>query len=287
MSRTLSTVIVYYRARDALLRCLTALEEDAAGLDVETTVIDNHSQDGISEALRIAFPHVRVQANLANLGFARAVNQGLAAARGEYVLILNPDCVLERGALRVLLSHMTNHPEAGVIGPMLMNPGGSLEYSARSFPSFATFLFNRYSLLTRLFPNNRFSRRYLLSDWDHASVLDVDWLSGACLLARRVAIDHVGPMDEAFFMFNEDVDWCRRMKQAGWRVTYVPQARAIHQVGASRHRIPARLIVERHRGMIHYFHKHHAPGRLVAWCADGLIYLRAGLMIAANALKPR
>ena len=287
MSRTLSTVIVYYKARDALLQCLTAFEEDAAGLDVETLVIDNDSRDAIADKLRIAFPHVRLQTNLDNVGFARGVNQGIANTRGEFVLIINPDCILERGALRTLLGHMKDHPEAGVVGPMLMNPDGSLEYSARSFPSLATFLFNRYSLLTRVFPHNRFSRRYLLSDWDHASVLDVDWLSGACLLARRLAIGHVGPMDEAFFMFNEDVDWCRRMKQGGWKVTYVPQARAVHQVGASRQRVPVRLIVERHRGMIYYFRKHHAPGRLMSWLADAAIYLRAGVMIAANALKLR
>ena len=198
----LSTIIVTYKARDTLLRCLAALEEDSAGIAAETAVVDNDSRDAVGEAVRDAFPRVRLIANPRNVGFARAVNQWIAATTGEFVLILNPDCLLERGAIGILRKHLEDHPRTGVVGPMLLNGDGSLEYSARSFPDPLTFLFNRYSLLTRLFPNNRFSRRYLLSDWDHASERDVDWLSGACLMVRRAAIDQVGPMDEAFFLFN-------------------------------------------------------------------------------------
>jgi GT2 family glycosyltransferase len=126
-----------------------------------------------------------------------------------------------------------------------------------------------------------------MSDWDHASVRDVDWVSGACMLARREAIAQVGGLDEAYFMFNEDVDWCRRLGQAGWTVTYVPSAEVVHRVGASRRRVSARVIVERHRGMIHYFHKHHPRGRVVTALADAMIMARAGVMVAANALRPR
>ncbi|HEY3216963.1 MAG TPA: glycosyltransferase family 2 protein [Candidatus Eisenbacteria bacterium] len=283
----LSTIIVTYQARGVVLRCLAALADESAGIETETVVVDNDSRDGVQEALRSAFPEVRLIANPRNLGFARAVNQGIAATTGELVLVLNPDCILERGSIDTLRRHLEAHPKTGVVGPMLVNGDGSIEYSARSFPDSLTFLFNRYSLLTRLFPNNRFSRRYLLSDWDHASARDVDWLSGACLLVRRNAIDRVGAMDEAFFLFNEDVDWCRRMKLAGWAVTYVPAARAVHLIGASKHRLPARVILERHRGMAHYLHKHHPPPLVLGWIADGLIYLRAGLMIVANAFKAR
>jgi hypothetical protein len=185
------------------------------------------------------------------------------------------------------MGYLRGHPRTAVAGPMIRDGDGTLQYSARAFPDHLTFLFNRYSLLTRLFPRNRFSRRYLLSDWDHASVRDVDWLSGACLMVRREAIQEVGGMDEAFFMFNEDVDWCRRMKLAGWAVTYVPQARCVHHVGASRSKVAPRVIVERHRGMIHYFHKHHPANPVVTFCADALILMRAGLMLTANALRPR
>ena len=283
----LSAVIVSYRSRDDLLDCLQSLEADAAGLEAETLVIDNDSRDGTGAAVAGRFPAARVIENGENAGFARAVNQAIAATHGAYVLILNPDCIVRPGALRALIGQLAGQPRCAIAAPRLLNPDGSLEYSARSFPGAIAFLFNRYSLLTRLFPRNRWSRRYLMSDWDHASVRDVDWVSGACMLVRREAIEQVGGLDEAYFMFNEDVDWCRRMGQSGWTVTYVPSAEVVHRVGASRRRVSTRVIVERHRGMIHYFHKHHPRGRVVTALADALILARAGVMVAANALRPR
>jgi GT2 family glycosyltransferase len=281
----LSTIIVNYRSRRALLDCLGSLQMDAAGFEHEIVVVDNDPSDGTLEVLAERFPKVRGIANAENVGFARAVNQGIAATTGEFVMTLNPDCFIERGSLAALAGYLRAHPRAGVVGPRMIGRDGRLQYSARSFPDHLTFLFNRYSLLSLLFPRNRWTRRYLLSDWDHASVRSVDWLSGACLMVRRSAIEQVGPMDEAYFMFNEDVDWCRRMKQAGWDVVYVPDALVHHDIGASRKRVAARVIVERHRGMIHYFHKHHPANPLVTLIADGLIMLRAGLMLTANAFR--
>jgi hypothetical protein len=283
----LSVVLVYYKTRDHLLDCLDALRADFGALSAEVVVIDNDSRDGIAAVLRERFGDVRLFTNDDNLGYARAVNQGVAATTGEFVLVMNPDCTVRAGALAALVSHLRAHPRTGIAGPRILNPDGSLEYSARSFPDHLTFLFNRYSLLTRLFPRNPFSRRYMLTDWDHASVREVDWLSGACLMVRREAIQDVGGMDEAFFMFNEDVDWCRRMRQRRWAVTYVPDAIAVHHIGASRGRVAPRVIYGRHLGMIHYFHKHHPANPVVTALADGLILLRAGVMIVANALKFR
>ena len=283
----LSTVIVHYRSLDALMSGLATLPDACPGLASEAVVVDNDPREGARAALAQWFPKVRIIENAENVGYARAVNQGLAATSGEFVLIMNPDCALRAGAVRRLADYLRAHPRAGIAAPRILNPDGSLEYSARSFPDHFTFLFNRYSLLTRLFPGNRWSRRYLLSDWDHATVRDVDWASGACLLARREAIEKVGGMDEAFFMFNEDVDWCRRMTLAGWRVAYVPDAVCVHRIGASRRRTASRVILERHRGMIHYFHKHHPIAPPLSWLADALILTRAWLMIAANALKSR
>jgi N-acetylglucosaminyl-diphospho-decaprenol L-rhamnosyltransferase len=283
----LSTVIVSYRSREPLRQCLAALAADTAGLAHETVVVDNDPADGTLAVIAAEFPQVRGIPNAENVGFARAVNQGIAATSGEFVLVMNPDCVLERGALAALLGYLRAHPGTGVAGPKILDGDGTLQFSARSFPDHLTFLFNRYSLLTRLFPDNPFSRRYLLTDWDHASVREVDWLSGACMVVRRAAIDRVGALDEAFFMFNEDVDWCRRMKNAGWAVTYVPRARVVHFIGASRKKVAPKVIVERHRGMIHYFHKHHPANPVVTFLADTLILLRAGLMLTANALRPR
>ncbi len=285
----LSLILVSYKSRDVLLECLRGACADAAasGIAFETVVVDNDSGDGTVEAVPAEFPGVRVIANRTNAGYAVAVNQGLAATSAPFALVMNPDCTVRPGALAALLRHAAGRPRVALAGPRILNPDGSVEFSARSFPGPFTFLFNRYSLLTRWFPRNRWSRRYLLSDWDHASAREVDWISGACMLARREAVRQVGGMDEAYFMFNEDVDWCRRMKQAGWAVGYEPAAEVVHHVGASRSRVAPRVIWGRHLGMIHYFHKHHPVGPLLSWPADALILLRAVLLLAANALRPR
>lgn len=283
----LSIVAVSYRSKTVLIECLASLEVDGGGIKRETFVVDNEPTDRTLEAVTRAFPQARGVANTENVGFARAVNQGIAATTGEFVLIINPDCFVERGTLAGLMGYLRTHPRTGVVGPRMVGREGKLQYSARGFPDHLTFLFNRYSLLSRLFPRNRHTRRYLLSDWDHASVRSVDWLSGACLMVRRAAIDEVGPMDEAYFMFNEDVDWCRRMKQAGWDVVFVPEGVVRHDIGASRRKVAPKVILERHRGMIHYFHKHHPTHPLLAFLTDTVIRLRAGLMLITNAMRPR
>uniref|UniRef100_A0A832I361 Glycosyltransferase family 2 protein n=1 Tax=Eiseniibacteriota bacterium TaxID=2212470 RepID=A0A832I361_UNCEI len=283
----LSVVLVHYKSPEALFTCLDTLAPELAGRAAEVLVVDNDSRDGTPARLAAERPAVRVIANAENVGYARAVNQGLAATSGEFVLVMNPDCEVRPGAIAALLARLRAHPRAAIAGPRIENPDGSLEYSARAFPDHLTFLFNRYSLLTRLFPRNRWSRRYLMTDWDHASPRAVDWLSGACLLVRRAAAAQVGGMDEAFFMFNEDVDWCRRMVLAGFENHYVPDAVVVHHIGASRGRVAPRVIVSRHRGMIHYFRKHHPAHPLVEALAAGFIWLRAGLMLAHNALRPR
>jgi len=283
----LATVIVHYRSPGPMLDCLRSLDRATAGLAAETVVVDNDSRDDTPERIAREFPAVQVIRNRENAGYARAVNQGIAATTAPFVLVMNPDCELHPDAARALLGHLRARPDVAIAGPKILNPDGTLEYSARAFPDHLTFLFNRYSLLTRLFPGNRFSRRYLLTDWDHASVRDVDWLSGACMLARREAIARVGGMDERFFMFNEDVDWCRRMQLAGWKVTYVPEAIVVHHIGASRRKVAARVIVARHLGMIHYFHKHHPTHPVLSAAADLAILLRAGVMVTANALRLR
>jgi len=283
----LSVVTVNYRSLDPLFECLASVPAAAPGLTVETVVVDNEVGSGARAALAARFQDVRVIENTDNVGYARAVNQGIRATTGEFVLVLNPDCELHAGSVRTLIDHMRTHPQTAIAGPRILNPDGTLEFSARTFPNQMTFLFNRYSLFTRLFPGNPYSRRYLMSDWGHDSVRSVDWLAGACLMVRRAAIDRVGPMDEAFFMFNEDVDWCRRMHLAGFGVVFVPDAVIVHRVGASRKKVAARVIYERHRGMIHYFHKHHPIHPLLALIADALIMTRAGLMLVENTLRPR
>ncbi len=282
----LSVVVVTYHSRDHILDCVRSLDAARGSRVMECLVVDNDSRDGIAELLAERAPHVRVLHSGENAGYARAVNRGLRESSGRFAFVLNPDCVVHPGAFDALDAWMSEHPRCAIAAPQLLNSDGSIEWSARSFPTHLTFLFNRYSLLTRLFPGNPWSRKYLLSDWDHTSSRSVDWVSGAAMYVRREAIARVGGMDEAYFMFNEDVDWCRQMKAAGWSVDYVPAAQVTHHIGASKGRTSDRVILERHRGMIHYFRKHHPAPAPLDWLAATFIMLRARLMLAANALKP-
>jgi len=145
--------------------------------------------------------------------------------------VTNPDCVWAPGAMRTLLAWLGGHSRCAIAAPRILNPDGTLEYSARAYPDSFTFLFNRYSLLTRMWPAIRGPVVTCSPTGTHATPRSVDWVSGAAMLARREAIAAVGGMDEAFFMFNEDVDWCRRMNLAGWTVDYVPEASVVHHIG--------------------------------------------------------
>ena len=280
-----SVIVVYYRSPAAMRTCLAALPAALAGRAAEVSGVDNASGDGLADEIRRTHPGVRLLANAENVGFARGVNRGLAEARGRCLLLLNPDTRLEPGAVERLAAWLDAHPGTGAVGPRIVDPDGSLQLSCRRFPTHWTGFFNRYSLLTRLFPGNPWSRAYLMLDFDHASTRTVDWISGACLMTRRDVVDRVGPMDEAFFLFNEDVDWCRRMHDAGYDVVYLPAAVCMHEVGASRGAIPAWLIWRRHQGMSHYFRKHH-PGPW-PWMAltDLGIFARAVLQIALQPLR--
>jgi GT2 family glycosyltransferase len=281
----LSILVVSYRSLEPLRHSLPTLAAASSGLTFETIVVDNASGDGTSDALRREFPEVRVIDHPKNVGFSGGVNRGMQEARGRCFALLNPDAIPHPGALTTLVRFLDAHPDVGMVGPKILDPDGSIQFSCRRYPSHWTALFNRYSLPTRLFPNNPWTRHYLMLDFDHASVRDVDWLAGACLVTTRAAVERVGPMDEEFFLFNEDVDWCRRTHDAGLRVVYVPDAVAHHAVGASRKVQPAWLIWKRHLGMRHYAHKHRTTPWPLMWLTDLGIFVRAGFQIAANPIR--
>jgi GT2 family glycosyltransferase len=278
----LSVVVVTYFSRPHIAECLRALECAKGDLAMEVLVVDNASADGTLDEVRAVAPWARIIETGDNLGYAKAVNIGIRASSGEFVLVLNPDCNVGEDALRVLHAWMRAHPRCGIAGPLIRNPDGSLEMSARSFPGPATFLFNRYSLPTLLWPGNPWSRAYLLSDWDHSSDRTVDWVCGACMYVRRAAIDKSGGMDETYFMFNEDVDWCHAIGNEGWSVDFVAAAHVMHAIGASRKRVAPRVIVERHRGMVHYFRKYHRPNPLLLAIVRIAVAVRARLMLIQN-----
>ena len=279
-----SVIIVNYRTETQLGECLASLQRSLDGAALEVIVVDN------SASLRGAdfparFPWARFVENRSNLGFARASNQGLRLARGRHLLLLNPDTVVPTGAVGTLIRYLDEHSDVGAVGPRLLNRDGTLQYSCRRFPGWHTIFFGRYSILTRLLPRNAVSRSYLYLDWDHQSVAEVDWLTGACLMVRREVVESVGLLDEEYFLFVEDMDWCRRIRDAGLKIVYVPDATLMHHVGASRGPAPPRVVWARHRGMFRYVRKHFgAPRPLEALVGLGLL-LKAGIEITLNAVS--
>lgn len=254
----LSVIVVNYNGEGLLRDCLQSLRAAAPAHRLQVIVVDNASADGSVAMARREFPEALVLANSENLGFTKANNQGIERATGRHVMLLNNDTVVRPGAFDVAIRLMDRHPRIGAAGLRLLNADGSLQYSCRRFPSFAQALFNRYSLLTRLFPNNRFSRAYLMKDVGHRRMQDVDWVSGACLMIRREVLDQIGGLDERFFMYSEDVDFCYRVWQAGYRVTYLPQARVVHLIGQSSRRKKLMTIRERHLSMYRFYKKHYS-----------------------------
>ncbi|MCX6741309.1 MAG: glycosyltransferase family 2 protein [Candidatus Parcubacteria bacterium] len=168
---------------------------------------------------------VKIILNNRNLGFARAVNQGITASQGQYVLILNPDIIVLPGSIEGLYQFMQEHQRCAVAGPQLLNPDKGIQDSAFRFPRWYTPLLRR-TLLGRL--GEKHLASYLMKDWDHQSTREVDWLLGAALMVQGSAIKQVGPMDERFFLYFEDVEWCRRFRRANWQVYYVAQAQMYH-----------------------------------------------------------
>jgi hypothetical protein len=272
---TLSVVIVAHDSRPHLAGCLRAVYAQTDAPPLEVVVVDNASTDGGCVAVRREFPQVRVVASPRNLGFAAGVNLGVRHVTGDAILLLNPDALLEAGALRRLAAFLRATPDVGLVAPKLVDPTGALQLSCRRFPGRWTALGHRDALLTRLLPKNPLARRYLLTDWDHASPRAVDWVSGACALVRHAAFQQVGGLDEGFFLFAEDVDLCKRLWAAGWKVYYLPEAVAVHRIGISARRDSARLILARHRSMLRYHHKHFRAWTPLGVATDTAILARA------------
>ncbi|MFH1220520.1 MAG: glycosyltransferase [Candidatus Eisenbacteria bacterium] len=218
-----SIIIVSYNTRDFLSTCLRALRERTHDVSYEVIVIDNASADGSAEMIEREFPEVTLVKNAVNHGYAKAVNQGIDRSRGRYFLILNPDIEVTEGSVGHLWSFMQRSAQVGIAGAKLVYPDGSLQMSSRTFYTLKTVLLRR-TLLGKIFPNAGAVRDHLMLDWDHNSERQVDWVLGACMMVRREAYEGLGGMDERFFLYLEDVDWCYRMKKHGWKVYYVPSA---------------------------------------------------------------
>jgi hypothetical protein len=281
----LTVVIVTYNCRSFLGPCLDSVRATLREHLGEVIVADNASGDGVVGYLRGAWPEVHVIETGGNHGFAVANNRALAAARGRYMLLLNPDTRARPGALDRLVDYLDAHPEVGIAAPRLLNPDGTDQGTARRFPSPSVAILGRRSPLTRLFPDNRWSHRYMIGrDHPNDRPFFVDWVSGACLMIRRSVMEQVGGLDEGFFMHWEDADWCFRVKEAGFAVACVPDAEVVHHEGGSRNGWPPEQVLAFHRGASRFYAKHLATGgrRPLRPIAHAALMARAGALIAVH-----
>lgn len=270
----LSLVIVSWNTRDLLLGCLTVLDAALGPLRdaTELIVVENGSTDGTSAAVRAAFPTVRLIEPGRNLGFAAATNLGLAGATGQILGLLNPDTQPRPGALAALVDYLQRHPDVGVVGPRLLNADGSEQAVGFRFPDLAQLFLDLFPFRGR-FASSRLNGRYPAAPRDRP--FPIDFPLGACLLARRAALDTVGPLDPGYFMYCEEVDWCRRVRAAGWAIHCLPTAEVIHYGGQSTRQQSRRMFVELYRSRLRYFRHYERPAFVAA----------ARLLIRLGALK--
>jgi len=298
----LSILVVNWNTAELLRNCLISIYEDPASAVWEVIVVDNNSDDGSLAMLERDFPQVVRVASRENTGFVRGNYLALEKARGRYLLLLNTDTEVDCGALEPLVDFMIAHPEAGAVGPKLLNRDGSLQLSCGISPSLATEFTNKI-LLHNLFPF------FKLGGWDHAEIREVGWVTGACLMMRREVVAEVGFLDPALYMFYEDLEWCLRIGSSGWKTFYYPSSRVLHLGGQSTRQNLAEMLVISQRSLFYLFEKHYGRIQLhvlrlltlvemalrtTAWClffalipsrrSEGRQRLRAYREIAINTL---
>jgi GT2 family glycosyltransferase len=264
MTPDVTAILVNYNAGNELAVALRSIQSDCAQVEWEAVVVDNASSDN-SAAIVETFPRATLIRNPANVGFGRAVNQAAAVATAPRLLLVNPDCRLVSGAISTLRSVLDAEPSCAVVGPRIFDPEGTVQGSARGDPDMLTGLFGRTGALRVLLPFLPVARRNVVVEdavRTGASSVVVDWLSGACMLIRRDAFTAAGGFDERFFLYWEDADLCRRLRNRGFQVRYVPGASAVHQVGRSSQTARRSSIRAFHASAYLYYATHVAPGAL-------------------------
>lgn len=254
----LSITICSWNTRDDLALCLKSLEEAKSEANFEVIVVENNSEDDSAQMVETDFPWVKLLKQSQNLGFTRGHNLALGHAMGNVLALLNSDTIVHKGAISEVLRFMKATPDAGIVGPKLLNTDGSLQMSCRRFPKPMAAAF-RNTFLGRIFPNNRYTAEYLMEDSDHQSTRTVDWVSGAAMFISTRLYNEIGGLDDDFFMFSEDVDYCRRCWNAGFKVYYLPSAEITHAIGRSTDKAPNRMISQFHQSMYRYYVKHDVP----------------------------
>lgn len=269
--KIVSIVIVSWNAKKYLLECLESLSQAVCSYPMEVIVVDNASDDGSPELVDSGFPQVRLIRNSENLGFAKANNIGIAESHGNYVALVNSDVHVLPGCITRLVEYLETHANVGMVGPRIQGGTGELQRSCRGFPSVWNMLC-RALMLDAAFSRIRWCNGYLMRYWHHDDCRSVDILSGCFWLVRRRALNEVGLLDEGFFMYGEDMDWCKRFRKAGWRVVFNPDAEAIHYGGGSSANAPIRFFVEKQRADLRYWQKHHGNLAVGAYLLTSLMH---------------
>ncbi|MCC6729998.1 MAG: glycosyltransferase family 2 protein [Chthonomonadales bacterium] len=273
---TLSIVIVNWNTREYLLGALASIYAHPPPFPFEVVVVDNASQDGSAEAVRERYPRARLLANADNAGYARGNNQGLAEARGRYVLLLNPDVVVPADALERAVRCADSAPDVGAVAVRLASPDGTVQPSVRGFPTPEALLWE-VTGLSRLFPQCRRLGAYRMAWFGYDREANVDQPMGTFLLITREALSDVGPLDERFPIFFNEVDWCYRARRRGWRIRFTPQATVTHFGGGSTRQVSAEMAWESRRGLLGFYRKHYASPVFapVYWIAAASSWLHA------------
>lgn len=253
----LSVIIVSWNVRDLLRQCLSSIALNKDNLQLEVIVVDSASSDDTVAMVAREFPDVHILAQSENVGFPRGNNIGMRAASGRYLLLLNPDTRVLAGALVKLVSFINGKPEIGVVGPRLRYPDGTIQSSRRRFPTMFTAFFE--STWLESYAPRPVLRSYRVLDVPEGETVEVDWVMGAALLVRSEVIETVGLMDESYFMYSEELDWCRRIKEAGWRIVYYPEAEVVHYEGKSSEQAVTSRHINFQRAKLRYFRKFHGP----------------------------
>ena len=266
----LSIAIVSYNTKEVLLDCLRSVHAHTTAIAFEVIVVDNDSRDGTVAALKTAYPAMRIVANPDNRGFARAVNQALAVSRGRHVLLLNSDTIVGDQALATMVAYLDDHPDVGAVSCKQWTGDGHLNQTCFPFPSIRDHLF--YSALFQRIAPTMQAAVTATHKIDCTLSQDVDWANGACFMVRRSLLEQLGGLDEAFFMYFEDVDLCRRLRRQGYRVRHIAEVEIVHLIGRSSGRDPERLQLVWELSRIRYIEKHFSPVKrclMKGWIAGG------------------
>jgi len=273
-----SVVVVNWNTQDILRDCLKSIYEQGGEIDLEVIVIDNASTDGSVEMVKKDFSQVTLIENPQNRGFAAANNQGIDISKGRYVLLLNSDTVVLDNAIAKTAAFADSHPEAAVVGCRVLNPDRTLQPTCFMFPSILNMLLSS-TYLYKLFPKNKFFGRERMTWWDRNDIKEVDVVTGCFMLIRQKAIQQVGTMDEQFFMYGEETDWCYRFKEAGWKILFTPCAEIIHLGGQSAQKRATTMVVQLRKSILQFMKKHHGPLTYRIACLLTVIFLAVRLPI--------